>query len=907
MGLVERYAVVLTRYSRVFAVAMLVATVVVGAGAPGIEGGLTIASFESDSVEAQKLDAVESNFSVEGENTTAVQIVVTGENVLTRASLVETLELQQRLRANESINATLAEDQPTVGLSNVVAIAAIRAEAARAGGGAGGPPPGGDGTVNGTSGANASGGPPSEAGSATNVSSNTTTTGTATSAGGPPVVPSLDAQRDQLESMSDGEVAEVVERVLSPDSERPGGVDPFTLVSTEYEPGTATADARILFAFQQTDPESDALSEGTVTAQLAIQEEVESTFGERGFVFGQGIVDEESGQATGESFAIISPIALAFVLLVLVIAYRDPLDVLLALLGVVLVLVWMGGFMGWAGIGVTQILIAVPFLLIGLSIDYALHVVMRYREARPDADSPRAAMGVGLAGVTAALAATTFTTSIGFFSNLASDIGSIREFGLVAGVGIVATFLVFVVLLPAVKLELEGLLERVGRPREKSAFGTGGLTYRLLSVGTGAARRIPLVVVVVALVVSAGGGYAATDIDTSLDRVEFLPRDAPEWMNSLPGPFQPSDYDLRENALFLNDNFVQSNAGSRVEILLEGPVTDDDTLERVAEGEAALADTETAIELANGEPSVDDPLSVMRDVAATNETFDATFTAADTDGNAIPDRNLDAVYEGLFAAAPDRAASVVARSGSGEAASYTALRMSVTTVGGADTGEVTEEMRGVATTVEEGSALTVTATGSPVVTELVQQSLLRTLVETFLITLGIILAFLTAIFYRRYGTLTLGAVTMVPVVFALSWILGTMYLVGIPFNTETVIIASVAIGIGVDYAIHISERFVEERAKAGSAFDALDRTVSGTGGAVLASAVTTAGGFGVLTFALVPSLRRFGLVTGSAIVYAFVASVVVLPSLLVLWDRSGSRGSDESPESTGTEQVPTDD
>ncbi|MFD1514572.1 efflux RND transporter permease subunit [Halomarina rubra] len=894
MGLVDRYAAVLTRHSRLFLVAVLVATVVVGAGAPGVEGGLTIASFGGDSTEAQKLDYVQSNFSVEGENTTAVQIVVTGDNVLTKASLVETLELQQRLRANESINATLAEEQPTVGLSNVVAIAAMQAEAARAEG-SGGPPTGDDQQ-------NASGGPPGDVTNETNGDDENASTG---SAGGPPAVPSLDAQIEQLESMSDEEVAAVVERVLSPDAEVPGNADPFTLVSTEYEPGTATADARILFAFQQVDGESDSLPADVVTAQLAIQEEVETTFGDEGFVFGQGIVDEESGRATGESFAIISPIALAFVLLVLVVAYRDLLDVVLALLGVVLVLVWMGGFMGWAGLGVTQILIAVPFLLIGLSIDYALHVVMRYREARPEADSPRAAMRVGLAGVTAALGATTFTTSVGFFSNLASDIPSIREFGLVAGVGIVATFVVFVVLVPALKLELEGLLERVGRPREKRAFGTGGLTNRVLGVGTTVARRVPLVVVVVALLVSAGGGYAATDIDTSLDRVEFLPRDAPGWMDSLPGPFQPSDYDLRENALFLNDNFVQSNAGSRVEILVEGPVTDDDTLERLARGEDAVADTETAIELANGEPSVDDPLTVMERVAARDEQFATTFEESDTDGNGVPDRNLAAVYDALYAADAEAAASVLYRTGGdgGSDTSYEALRMTVTTVGGADTGEVTTEMRAVAATIEEGSGLTVTATGSPITTELVQQSLLRTLVETFLITLGLILAFLTAIFYRRYGTLTLGAVTMVPVVFALSWILGTMYLVGIPFNTETVIIASIAIGIGVDYAIHISERFVEERQRSGSALAALDRTVSGTGGAVLASAVTTAGGFGVLTFALVPSLRRFGLVTGSAIVYAFVASVVVLPSLLVLWDRFGS---EESPEATGT-QATTDD
>jgi predicted RND superfamily exporter protein len=197
----------------------------------------------------------------------------------------------------------------------------------------------------------------------------------------------------------------------------------------------------------------------------------------------------------------------------------------------------------------------------------------------------------------------------------------------------------------------------------------------------------------------------------------------------------------------------------------------------------------------------------------------------------------------------------------------------------------------------------VTATGRPVVTEIVQAGLLRTLVETFLITLGVILAFLTGIFYRRYGTLSLGAVTMVPVVFGLSWILGTMYLLSIPFNSETAIIASIAIGIGVDYAIHVSERFVEERRRTGDALAALDATVAGTGGALLASAVTTAGGFGVLLFALVPSLQRFGLVTSTAIVYAFFASVVVLPSLLVLWDRhlgadALARDSDADPTAT---------
>jgi len=102
-----------------------------------------------------------------------------------------------------------------------------------------------------------------------------------------------------------------------------------------------------------------------------------------------------------------------------------------------------------------------------------------------------------------------------------------------------------------------------------------------------------------------------------------------------------------------------------------------------------------------------------------------------------------------------------------------------------------------------------------------------------------------------------------------------------------VVIAAIGIGIGVDYAIHIGERFVEERDGGREPIAALTRTVQGTGGALLASAATTAAGFGVLALALVPSLQRFGFITAVAISYAFLASVLVLPSLLTVWERLG--------------------
>ena len=837
MRLAERYAGFVTDHSKLVIAVVLVLSLLVGAGAGGVDGGLTIAGFSSDSPEAAALDDIERNFSVAGENTTTAQVVVRGENVLTKESLLETLRLQRAIRADDSINATLRAEQPTVGVSNVVATAAYYESR-----GGGGPPP------------------------------------------------STDAQIDQLESMSAAEVESTVDRVLDPEADTRG--DPYALLSTAYEPGSTTAPARILLVYQDTSgAATDSLPAEVTDAQLELQTlaaaEITST---EQFTFAPGIVDEESGQATGESFALISPVALLLILAVLGVAYRDAGDVLLGLFGVALVLVWMAGFLGWAGIGITQILIAVPFLLIGLSIDYALHVVMRYREAGvddPDLD-PRAAMRRGLASVVVAIGAATFTTAVGFLSNAVSPISSIREFGLVSGFGIAAAFVVFGLLFPALKLEVDRLRERLGWQPNRSPFGRGERVGRLLRVGPELARRAPYVVLAVAVVLAAGGGVAATGIDTTLDQTAFLPQDSPDWMNVLPAALQPSDYDLRANAEYLNENFVQSRGDSRAEFLIRGPVADPGTLDALANGREALRDTDSAAVRADGSLQVTGPIETITTVAAENESVAAMVADADTDGDGVPDENLAAIYDAVADANPEAAAATIHREAApGSDGEYRSLRVSVALTGTTNTRTITEEMRGVATGMESGSQLDVVATGSPITTELVQRSLLRTLVEGFLITFGVILAFLAVIFRLRYGSATLGAVVLFPVVLAQAWLFGTMYLADLAFTTETAIIAAIGIGIGVDYAIHIGERFVEERDGGREPIAALTRTVQGTGGALLASAATTAAGFGVLALALVPSLQRFGFITAVAISYAFLASVLVLPSLLTVWERLG--------------------
>jgi uncharacterized protein len=116
---------------------------------------------------------------------------------------------------------------------------------------------------------------------------------------------------------------------------------------------------------------------------------------------------------------------------------------------------------------------------------------------------------------------------------------------------------------------------------------------------------------------------------------------------------------------------------------------------------------------------------------------------------------------------------------------------------------------------------------------------------------------------------------------------GTMALTGIPLNPVTATLAALSIGIGVPFTIHVTSRFLEERANGPGA---LRRTVTNTGGALAGSALTTAIGFGVLITSTLVPFEQLGYVIVYAILYSLIAAVLVLPSLLALWDRWDTRG-----------------
>lgn len=852
-GLDRPVGLVTGRSKRVIAV-LAVVTLLVGAGAADLEETTEMELFAEEPPEVEAERYVQEEFTPHDGNTTRLVVVAYDEsgNVLERDSLLESLRYQQSLRENDTVGPTLAAEQPSLGVENLVATAALQRER-----------------------------------------------GDREGDGAPPELPPLDEQAAQLESMSDRDVEAVVGRLLDPDE--PGRMTDTALefVPGSYEPGSTEADGRVTVVTQETDGLVVSIPElsGEVRDAQVAADALASDAGEGYRLSGYGLMLVEEEESLDDSLALAGPAALLFVLLTLAVVYRDALDLALGVVGILLVLVWTFGGMGWLGIEFSLMMLATPVLLVGLSVDYCIHVVMRYRESRVDdrsvdggeegdehsPDPARAAMHDALVGLGPALALVTVTAMLGFLSIRTSNVPALADFGVATAFGLLAALVVFGGLVPALKVELDGRLavrrESRGDGRAKRAFGTTG---RIRDVLAGVARvsyRRPLSVVAVVLLVSSLGAAGTTQLETNFSTDDYVAEDPPEWTRDLPEPLAPGEYEVRETRDLLYANFQSPD--QQVHVVVDGDATDPAVLERVAAAERDAADRAVTAERPTGEPAVSGPVGAMHAAAGTNDTFAGLLADADTTDDGVPDEGLPAVLDAFYDAAPEQADRLLHRTNDG----YEGLRLAVVVDGTADPSTVAAEMREVGD-VADGEGTTVTVAGEPILNELVQRQLATTTASGLAVALATVLAVLLVAFRYRRDSATLGAVTLLPVLFGLSWVLGAMAVAGIPFSFGTAIIGSVAIGLGVDYAVHVSERFGHELDRRGDVKAALEESVVGTGGALLSSAVTTAAGFGVLALSLVPLMRQFGLLVALTLVVAFLTSVLVLPSLLVLWVRT---------------------
>ncbi|MFC6905660.1 efflux RND transporter permease subunit [Halalkalicoccus tibetensis] len=667
-------------------------------------------------------------------------------------------------------------------------------------------------------------------------------------------------QADAIEAATRGEVRETVRTTIEEQPEVEG------LLSDDVNAQDPSASATIVTVThtERGDPGGD----------LDRIDHIVDSVGGDVIVFGQGVFENEFEAVIGDSLALVIPVVVVLILGFLIFAFRDPFDLLLGLVALAMTIVWTFGFTGLAGIPFSEMLIAVPPLLLAIGVDFGIHAVNRYREERTGDRSPGEAMSIATHQLLVAFFIVTGTTVIGFGANMVSDLPPIQEFGVVASVGVVFTFLIFGVFMPAAKVAMDRARE--GRPIP--AFGSSPLGSedsilgRVLPAGAIVGRKAPMAILVVALLVTAGGGLSATNVDTTFDDEDFLPPDEePGYLEYLPESVQPQEYTITATLNYLEENFA-SGDDDQVTIYVEGPLRHDYALESI---NRAGQDPPPSIVTEDGEAQSESIIDVIETQAENDPEFAALVERNDLNDNGVPDRNLEEIYDALLASeSGDQASQYIT-----DDRRSTQVMYSVEA--DADDEQVTEDINELA----DDYRLDATPTGEIVVFQEVSDLILDSAIESLILALVFTAVFLLVIYYVLEGHFALGIANLVPIVVSVALLAGSMPILGIPFNVLTGTILPISIGVGVAYSVHITHRFIDEYNVTADAYESLLTTLRGTGGALTASMLTTFGGAGSLMLALTPILGQFGVLMTISVVYSYLMAIVVLPPTLLVWAR----------------------
>ncbi|AEH38786.1 efflux RND transporter permease subunit [Halopiger xanaduensis] len=645
-------------------------------------------------------------------------------------------------------------------------------------------------------------------------------------------------------------------------------------VSTDFTRESASADvAQIAITYDTPSNADESYHADLIYETEDVANEIDGFDSDDNIVvFGQPVVNDETMQLLGDTAIVVFPAALLLILLFLIIAYRDPIDLALGLAALLMSMIWTFGFMGFAGIPFSDSLLTVFPLLLAVGIDFGIHIINRYREERSAGASIGDAMGITTGQLTTALLIVTLTTVFGFAANLTSDMT--RDFGIVAAAGISFTFLIFGVFLPAGKVALDQLREGTRFP----SFGTEPLGSeesrlgRVLPVGVHVARVIPVVFLVAMLVFGASVAAYGTGVSTEFDQEAFFPdENRLEQYESLPGPLSPSEYTFITVLDIMEEDFDQGMQGS-VTVYVDDPgLRDDGALREI---DNSLEDPPDAFKTDGRQADATSILDVIDEQSAANPEFSRTVKRYDGDGDEIPDRNVDAVYDDLFAVAEDEAAGRLTTDRS-------ATRIDIQVEADAEQAEAVAAAREVADEMN----MDATATGQLVIFESVVEKIGDSAITSLFVAFLLTVVLLVLSYWWLEGRAIYGVINLVPVLLAVAMLAGSMRYFDVPLSPINAPILSVSIGLGVDYTVHLMHRFVDEYEERGDVDEALLVTVRGTGGALTGSMLTTVCGLGVLYFALIPLIMEFGLLLALGVFYSWLTSIVVLPSVIVVWDR----------------------
>ena len=568
------------------------------------------------------------------------------------------------------------------------------------------------------------------------------------------------------------------------------------------------------------------------------------------YLSGSALAQAVLGQVTARDLARLIPAVIAVLGVMLFLSFRHPAAAFLSLTEIGVSLIWMAGLMGLTGQPVFVTTLVLPVVLIAVGVSDDVYALGHYFNEAGRAEDSTAEEKIVTAFSSAArpVGMTAVSTVVGLLSMAAVSLNPLRVFGLFGSAAIIFSTLFTFSLLPALLALLKPRLRWQGDPTIVLGGRPAAAALRLLTAGRVSPRRVA----VCALVIAACAALAITRL-----RVDD------SWIRNL-----PAKSDIVQGDRFFNEKMAGTTA---LELMVDA--TREGWFSSV-EGLSALGSLEWVLARVSHVGAVN---SLFNDVVRTNSSLAdlnyGAYRAALRSGR-LPltkehiERALAVLSHSPHAPIPERVNE-----------EHRWARVTVF-IRDADYSRIDNVLRAAEReTLDQGLGHKIVPFGDGWISYLTVRLLVQGQASSIALALVTDLILITLLL----GSARMGLIAVLPVAFSLLLVLAALALAGTPLGIANSMFAGIALGIGLDFAIHLATAYRQRLSQGMNANEALRRTLELTGPAVCVSAASITAGFSVLMLSEIAPNVQLGVMICLCLLTCAVTTLLLIPSLLRLW------------------------
>jgi len=606
-----------------------------------------------------------------------------------------------------------------------------------------------------------------------------------------------------------------------------------------------------------------------------------------------------------------SIIALVLILLLFIISFRMFSTPILAVINLIFSIIIANG-VGYLLIGNLNMMTAMfAVILIGLGIDFSIHIITIYNQQRSQTNDSQEAMtnaflNSGMGIITGAL-----TTSSAFFTLMISRTKGISEMGLMLGCGIIIAMIVTLTFLPAILILRERVLEKLKIKNVKPK----NIRFEFLEKLGNLLDKKPNTFLIIGSLITVFLFYRASNISFDYNMMNMEPKGIPSVVlqDSILEAFEmgtdfvmlsvesiEKSYEVSQKAkvmktvgsvddisTYLPPMHLQKKRQKHLIELQER--IKKNSLEKAIDMEKLLSELERLeaniyeigqMAFLGGTDKVDDKcnsligidnsiLLLVNKLSGNRDNSQKGLLKFQTDYFPILKKGLYNLANPAYIEFKDLPTQILSSYQSEDKTSY------LLTI---KPNKMIWEKKFLVYFTKQMEKIDERITGLPVIFLTLMDYILEDGAKAMFLSIFVVFLLLLL----DFRSLRLALITMVPLLIGSVWMVGLLHLFGIKFNFINVMGLPMIIGIGIDDGVHIVHGFKKK------GFVNSAHVLRSTGKAVLLTSLTTIFGFGSMMIAKYQGLASLGLVLAIGVWAFFCTSVFLLPPLLIKYGKIAS-------------------